>query len=174
MDATQRIERLERENRWLKATAFATCLGVGVGIVFLVGQAAGSPAEINARRFVLVDAGGAPRAVLSLQDEGARLDLYPADKTRPSVALVDHAINGPALIMEGAGGNTATLNAFTLGPRLFLHNTTGDGSATLAVGPDGSHLLMEAHGTRTYLTNLESGPHFALSDSGGNAIWEVP
>ena len=74
MRLEDRVKRLERENRRLKAAGLVSVLVVG--LVFLMGQAAEVPEEIKARKFSLVDASGVSRAVLGIGADGPELALF--------------------------------------------------------------------------------------------------
>ena len=62
-EIVRRLERLERGNRWWRTVG---CVAVALfGVTILLGATrARVPDETRARRFVLVDATGRPRAVL--------------------------------------------------------------------------------------------------------------
>ncbi len=64
MTIEQRLSRLERQNRRLKFGGMFLLLGIGA--VFLMGQAKGVPEEIKARKFTLVDEAGDTRAILGI------------------------------------------------------------------------------------------------------------
>jgi len=72
----QRLESLERENRRMKRWGGVVALTLGA--VFLTGQAAPKPPDpkiIRAQQFVVVDANGQQRGVLSAEDTGVALIL---------------------------------------------------------------------------------------------------
>jgi hypothetical protein len=84
---TQRIEQLERHNRWLKRLGLAAVAVLGLAV--LSGQATPTAAEpriVVAEGFQLVDAEGKPRGELMMTAEGPQLRLLDAE-AKPQVAL---------------------------------------------------------------------------------------
>ena len=73
MDLTQRIERLERKNRWFKGMGLLVL--IGLALVFLMGQAYGVPEEIKASKFLLVDEEGEMQGAFLATDDGPMLVL---------------------------------------------------------------------------------------------------
>lgn len=80
---THRLDRLERENRWLKRIGGVVL--VGLAAVVLMGQAGPRNRIVEAEKFVLVDKGGKVRAVLGAASFGIHGDVSPA---RASAATV--------------------------------------------------------------------------------------
>src|SRR5437667_3023585 len=74
-----RLDRLERENRWLKR--LGTFVLVGATALALMGQQRGPAPVVEAQRFLINDpASGKARAALSLlQDGSVGLSLISAD-----------------------------------------------------------------------------------------------
>ena len=117
-DLTQRLDRLERENRWLKQ--MGTVVLVGASAVALMGQRGAAPV-VEAQRFLINDpASGKTRAALSLRQDG-------------SVGLSLISKDGKSLSLSAdAGGNT--------GLRLVDSNRTL--RAELSTGADGAPALI--------------------------------
>ena len=133
MKLEDRVERLELEHRRLKATGVVAVLAVG--LVFLMGQAAGVPEEIKARRFSVVDANGMSRAILKVTTDGPGLILYDAtSKARAGLVVLP---DGPELALFDANSNArAVLNVTTDGPALDLTEATGKAGVILGVWAD--------------------------------------
>jgi hypothetical protein len=123
-DLTQRLDRLERENRWLKR--MGTGVLVGATAVALMGQRGAAPV-VEAQRFLINDpASGKARAALSLlQDGSVGLSLISADGKSLSLSadaggnmglsLVDSNRTLRAALSAGADGS----------PTLILHDRSG-------------------------------------------------
>lgn len=73
-ELTCRVERLEKQNRWLRRAGVAVLAAVGA--VLLMGQAAPVPQTIRARQFVLEDAHGKTVAELASFHSRAGLRLF--------------------------------------------------------------------------------------------------
>ncbi len=114
---TQRLDRVERENRWLKR--IGTLVLIAVAAVVLMGQQ-GAPV-VEAQRFLIRDpASGKARAALSLLQDG-------------SVGLSIISLDGKSLSLSAdAGGN--------MGLMLGDSNRTLRGQ--LFAGADGSPALI--------------------------------
>lgn len=105
---SQRVERLERQNRRLKASGLVV-LAV-FGAFLLMRQAAPGPQTITARRFVIEDEQGKVRAELGMFPNEGKLDgiqsthtLSPAlrlfdDQGRMGVDLHDYLFSGALLL----------------------------------------------------------------------------
>lgn len=116
---TQRLDRVERENRWWKVLGTATVAVLGL-VLFLGATGSKVAEEILARRFVLMDKDGKARASLVVEDHGL-----------PSLTFFDS---------EGQGRSTLALDA--KGPTLVFMDADGRPRAGLAVGADGSPVLL--------------------------------
>ena len=123
-----RLERVERENRWMKRLGgFALLVLLSVP---LLGQAA--PKNIvKAEKFVLVDKDGKERGVLGM-DDNRPYNMLRGREIGPHLALFD--MDGKkrielALWPEGS-------------PSLFLMDRNGERRASLVVGPDGLSKLI--------------------------------
>ncbi len=103
MTTEERIERLERKNRFLVAglvVVAAIMLVVNGVSSFPPGGAASPPSgEIEATRFLLVDENGKPRAALALDDGRPALGLLDENgKPRAALRVSD---DGPRLVLVG-------------------------------------------------------------------------
>ena len=163
---TQRVDRLERENRWWRVIA---CAAVAVlGLVVLVG-AAGSkvPDEVKARKFVL------------LGEEGKRLGTWWSIDGTSFLDL--HDKNGKVVVLR------LSVNPL-YGAEVSLGRGVGERLALLAMGADGSPYLRleDKNGFSAVLgsTNLkqaqtgviEKRPASSLVflNKDGEVVWKAP
>ena len=155
MTTEERLEKLEKESaaarrqvRWL-AIGGAAALGCVAILLALWAR----PAEVQARKFVLVDEKGNPRALLAMEQYGPALSLADAQgKTRAGLYLLK---DGPMLNfanMDGIAG--ARLSVLKAGPVLNLDYGNGKTRALLAVE--------------------EGGPGVRLYDGNDNILWSAP
>ena len=186
MTTEQRLGRLERENRWMKAGGVMAMAGV-VAVLVVVLLPAG---DLVARSLTLEDEDGTPRARLHL------LGLELADaKGREWAALSSTGLMGPTLVLDGEGEREhVSLGAlglsFNPGFTLFASGLTPSGRE---LGPtlvltDGSNSTAELTGTgfTLYDGNGESRvvlgvPRFVTAentltmyDAEGKVIWKAP
>ena len=85
-DLAGRVERLERENTWLKRGGAVMVLGMALAVTFgttLIRAAQ----QVAAQRFVVRDAQGRERATLGLDEEGLPALALLDERGRPQVAL---------------------------------------------------------------------------------------
>jgi hypothetical protein len=181
MTTEQRLERLERENRWMKVAGMVVVAALGVTLVLLLMPAG----DLVARSLTLENEDGVARARLHLLG----LELADADG-REWAALSSTGIMGPALQLDGKGGSVS-LGAlglryrpgFTLlgssvnpvgrelGPTLALE----DGSGRMAVLQVAEFTLYDGNGERGSLGIGDDGsPRLSFRDAGGKVIWEAP
>jgi hypothetical protein len=130
----QRIDRLEKENRWLKHIGVLVL--VGIAAVVLMGQAMSSRVAkvIQAEKFVLRDSSGRIRAELSTL-HGGEPSLVLFDKSLITRAVLGVINGSPRLdIYDGNGMRRAVLGATLDGsPRLELYNPDGERRARLGL-----------------------------------------
>lgn len=164
---TERLDRLERENRRWKGAS--TVAAVGIAALVLIGQAGPSKVApvVEAERFVLRDVNGKARArlftgpggapILGLSDKDGELRAVltvGADGT-PLLGLQDKGEKARAVLTVEAGGPVLSLHDKDEGiravlsvsangvPRLALHHKERKPRALLALGPDGApHLTL--------------------------------
>ncbi len=94
MTLEQRLEKLERENRWMRRIG-----AVGVAIaaaVFLIGQGKDKPRVVEAEAFVLRDGEGKQRAVLSMEKPNT-----------PSLVLLDQNGTKRVYLLAEQGGRAS-------------------------------------------------------------------
>jgi len=172
MTIEQRVEKLEQEltetkaqaarakrrNRCLLA-AGGLCLAIGlVAWAFGAGELLAQPAaptakEVRAKRFVVEDANGKSRAMLTV------------NKDDPGLALLDKN-----------GKPRATLIVGKRGAGLVLWNKNGKSGVMLSLSNDQPALMLsDAKGkTRAALNVNKDGAGLLLIDAKGKIIWGAP
>ena len=169
MNLESRVERLERQNRWLKAGG-AVALSA-VLIVFLMGQAASVPDEIKAQRFTAVDEKGRTRAVLIGTLTGSFLSLQD-DKGNERVSLSVSDGVGPHLIFNGEDKTMSPRIELVSSPFMSsLHLRKGRMDAFLALDPSAGVNFSLSHkiltGSATWLAADSRGTSLRLTDDKG-------
>jgi hypothetical protein len=102
----KRLDRVERENRWLKLIGAFTV--VGLSALLFMGQAKPSNVArtIDAEKFVVRDANGQIGAVLGITGDG-NLGLEIRDKNGKAGLVLGIGLNGnPALRMDSKEGKS--------------------------------------------------------------------
>jgi len=175
---TQRVERLERANRWWRIGA--TLLLVGVGAAFLMAASAAKPPdEMAAKKFKLVDDQGNQRGAWGTQPKGATFfELTGRDGRggikaivvptgEMSLALAD--INGRPRILMGIGTNNL--------PAVGLTDESGRPRVGIAVGPSASGLRLNG-GDEAPLAELvvtkDDRVGLAFYGKSGKVVWKAP
>jgi len=104
----RRLGRLERRQRRLTLLAM-TALLLAAGLLLTAGQAPPeAPAQLTAREFVLVDAGGAPRARLAVAAVGKEADTATLVLLRPD--------GKPGVALAAAPSGAASVGLGTVRP----------------------------------------------------------
>jgi len=168
-----RLDRLERGNR--RVRRFGLFAFLGVGLVFLMGQAGSNiPEVIEAKRFVVKDASGrnlaalgtdrdgAPLLVLTNLDGGLGATLEVTAARRPTLTLYDRAGNSRAIMSVDSEGS----------PSLSLTDKTGTPRVGLAVATQGSGGLVLYGDKNTARASFGLGtswsPYLVFMDDDGN------
>lgn len=175
MDALlQRLDRLERENRWWKVLG---CAAVGVlGFVMLTGATGSKVAdEVKARKFIVVDKNGTKRGEFGMVAEGV-MPLMPLGYIH--LALFDKKYGKMRSTMGLVGDDS---------PHLYLNGK--DGQIYMEIEVDGSPRLtiQDNNGAKAILgqTKLVAsqtgvvGEHrpassLVLVNMDGKVIWSAP
>lgn len=147
---SERVKRLERQNKLIKLTGIAVILGMA--FMLLVGAKEKVPKEIVAESFRVVDTQGRIRAVLFVDQEGPALGLLDErGKLRATIAIDQE---GPLLGLYDKREKTrAELAILQIGPRLSLSDENGKIRAGLAVIPEGPALaLSDKYGKTKVIT----------------------
>ena len=165
---SERLDRLERENRRLKLAGILALAGISA--VVLMGQARTGGKVVEAEKFLLRDARAKVRA--ELRADGDEPELVLLDRNENSrVRLRLEADGRPALVLYGKNNiPSATLGLLGDGwPALVLFGKDGEGSASLEVSPLVSaalHLSDRALKNRIQLlVDREGKPSLSLLDS---------
>ena len=171
-----RVEKLERQNRWMKRVGIVA--SVLVAAVTVMGQAQTNKAKkvVEANEFHLIDDSGRVRAEISmwsvgglsaprlcLKNEAGELDVEIADAASlPSSQALYHPTMGPHLTLGKFGGNgSLTLQA----------GTFESPSATLSViGLFPSRILLSAGDTGSN----EKTPGVFLFGKNNKVLWSSP
>jgi len=117
-----RLERVERENRWMKRAGLAGLLAAAC--VLVMGQARPAARAVEAQSFILQDASGAKRAELVLE-AGA-----PGSEPSPVLRFLD-AKGGDTLSMSSTRLELA--GKADLGPDILLDDAKGSPRADLGL-----------------------------------------
>jgi hypothetical protein len=139
-DVTQRLDRLERENRRLKRIGGVVL--VTLAAVVLMGQATpGKVAKVvEAEKFVLRDRAGQLRATLAADANVATFALYGSKEQLRAAISVSRDVSDLSL-WDGEGRTSAFL-ATGLGGGLLEIASSSKSEATLMVHPDGATPLL--------------------------------
>jgi len=167
-DLIRRVERLERERRWTWRVAGLAVLILALASLARASDIAGSPGELKAQAFVLVDEDGHTRGKLGFLPggDGARL---------------------PGLILWGKEGRITTqIDGF---PSFNLLGKDERSRATLSVRSDGDPVLelIDSDGIKRVLVGrgdlkphgaevIKQNPVFSLILRGpdGKVVWKAP
>lgn len=186
-----RLDRLERENRYLKLAGTILLLALAAGGAMGQAVAKAVPKVVEAERFVLRDTTGKPRARLSLlPDGGTGLTLFDQNgKARAGLGLLPDG--WPALTLVDQNGKLrAKLSLLPDGrPALTLADQNEKPRALLSLyQPDGGPALdlfdqnekpravLGQTALETATGTLEQRPasSLVLFDRDGKVIWRVP
>jgi hypothetical protein len=187
----ERLERLEKQNRWLKVLLLAVIVLAGGGVMLSVvsGVRAQAPQwrrTVEAEKFVLRDSNGKTRATLRVVlPDGPRLDLYDANG-KPRVVLATPPSAG--LLLTDASGMPLTVRVGSTGegPGLFLFDANGNPRATLLDSDGPSLILQDAGGFRSVIGHAaltapatgeqsqSSAASIHLFNKAGKVIWAAP
>lgn len=150
----QRVAQLERENRrWRVGLALAVVLVVAAGVPAWT-WSAGSPDELRAKRFVLVDDAGNDRGSFGLLVAG-----------EPWLSLWNKAGDEVSLVIDDEGPR---LSLWTSDRRRNVQLGIRDGSPTLQFNrPPFSRIEL-------VLTKDSGEPRVLLRDARGNVFWRTP
>ena len=117
----ERLEMLERQNRWFKRVGLVAL--VLAGALLLLGQVQTSP-RVDAERFVLKDANGKIRAELGMAGHGPLMVLYDGDGTRRAVFGI--AQRGPGIFfLDKTQRRRAAFGMGATGSALALYDGKG-------------------------------------------------
>ena len=171
-DLVERLERRLRRTGGAIVILVAVALGLSAWAVDLAWRRQAPLADVEARRFALVDERGTPRAVLAVQDGGAA-SLYLTDSRGTARATMSVGADGTPAV--GLGGKDATLRlamAVSDDGESSIGLFDGDRKlrAKLAVGPDGVpslNILDDAQHVRALLSVEKNQSLLRIADRAG-------
>jgi hypothetical protein len=184
MTTEQRLERLERQNRWMRRIG-AVAVAVAAA-VFLIGQGKEKPGVIEASKFVLVNADGAIRAVLeSVNSNSGPAELTLFDNEGKRVALTAGTQGASGIYLFGKKGVRAGLAVGSDADEAELVIIDKDNTPRVQLGCwlTGSPALMfrdrdEKVRAWFYLErpphNPKEDPAIKLLRKDGKVIWKAP
>jgi hypothetical protein len=137
---SQRIDRLERESRWWKRLLSMAL--VLLGMVMLLGAAASkktqSPAELRAKRIMLVDDAAKVRAELTVMADNQPGLILADDAGKPRLMLSLTRYGEPTLSFVDSGGTRRVVLSVDLyGTLLRFTDDAGNPRAALVVPSEG-------------------------------------
>lgn len=170
---SDRLARLERQNRWFKRAGFALLLLAAA--IAVMGQA-GASRVLEANEFVLKDSAGKVRARLSMETaDRPTLTFYASNGLLPALLAGG---DEPFLVLNRAGSNEQiSLSANKAFYGLGLYDKALRVGLSVQKGAPGLDLFDENGTRRVELTDDSSGPKFNLTDSDGKAgfaLWVAP
>lgn len=166
MGLEARVERLERENRWLKRSV------LGAATVIVVGLAVGAEAKrgnLDAENFVVRDNTGKVRGRLGLSEGGPVLSLY--DTQEKARAVLTVSPSGPFLTFLNANAAPQiVLSAAPDAQGLVIYDGDRKVRATLAIEQKEIALKMWDAGGKT----IHRAPHVTPASEAAPVAGEVP
>jgi hypothetical protein len=163
---TQRLEKLERQNRKLMQ-AGVLALAILFSLVWM-GQAPRKPRPIEADRFTLKDSTGKKRAELMMEETGPGLVLY--DVSGKRIGRFGAVNTGAGLSLQSVeGGARLSLVSQDEGPYVLMFDSTGKFRTEMGASQRGPYLLFhDTNGSpRAALALDNEQPRLQLSDSEG-------
>lgn len=133
---SERVDGLERENRWLKRIGGSAVIGLLALVTFGTG-ALRAPREISAEQIVLKDRDGHPRARLEMKEHGPALSLL--DRDGRDQVLLKSGDDGSSSLeyFQGTDLRASLTNYANHGPALNLFEMNRRGRAEMFVTPEG-------------------------------------
>jgi hypothetical protein len=181
----QGLARTKKRTQWLLAGSIL----VLAGSIVLCGKAAGTseaqaqpargtPKEIRANEFIVVDENGKTRARLGASKDGTVLVMYDENSTgRTWLGAGKNKDDKPGLFLcDDNGAVRAALAVPKEGPGLALSDKDGTVRAWLAADKDSTGLaLCDKNGKlRAWLTPDKDNARLGLLSENGKAIWQAP
>ena len=178
MTTEQRLERLERQNQWMRRLG---AVGVAlVATVFLMGQAEDKTAVLEAQRFVLKDGKGRVRAELGTQEDGwvglSLMDIR--GKRRTFMACWDRG-NGFGAFGKDGDTNLLLVQSEAGNPSLVFNDGKNDlPGLSLAAARDG-WVELDMWGKKRrpraqILLKPDGSQSVHLENKDGKVIWQAP
>jgi len=167
MTTEQRLERLEKQNRWMRRIG-AVGLAVVAG-VFLVGQGKEKvPPDLVVRSLKMEDKDGVVRAGLFPMDADGSPGLTLADKNGKARAMLALVADSASLILSDKNGKARAM--------LAAH---ADGSTALIIFDKEEHAraVLGVHETVNKVTGAKTKTAentLTMYDAKGDVIWQAP
>jgi hypothetical protein len=178
MTLEQRVEKLEKQNKWLKRLG---TLAIAVGaVVVLGGQAEGKEVRhLLGKSLAISDDAGELRVKLGVQDGTSRLELN--DRHGRSRVFLHADLQGQTTLFlkDGTMKERVGISVSDLGPAMMtLWAKDGQGLVSAYVDLKGSKgFAIEDKGgtTRAVLEVTPSGSlRLELRDTNGKVLWKAP
>jgi hypothetical protein len=178
----ERLERLERSHRRLKA--WAACLLVVAATVAVMGQARPGPQTIEAQEFLVKDPAGTVRARLGAYPTGASLNLF-HEAGRATLMVSANKAQGTHLSLADSSGRIkglVVLNQESVGVYLSPVDATGPPKSPRVVfevqnqGMGGFAVYDKNGQTRALMGAIaEDGTSVGVvQDKEGAVVWKAP
>lgn len=175
----ERLEKLEKQLRWIKRTGY---VAAAVLAVLVLSYRLARYRQVSSQEFVLTDSAGRVRARLASFPEGPGLEVYAASG-EPRVQLIgggeEASLNlyTPATAGQGAASvnlfrDTALMSSFRAEPRtvlLEMHSPHGHGVATLALQHGTTSFTLSGAGEEAPKVSLQTDATHACAALGGTA-----
>jgi hypothetical protein len=187
----KRLDRLERQNRWLRRTGALAV--VAVSALLLMGLTGPGGRAISAEEFDLVDGGGRVRGKLGFDDNGKAkspaLDLYDANGIAVATLYASMGRTGGLLLDDAdSGASISLITTALVGPELRLSDTrgvrvalslwrdTGDVSLELSDGNGNRSVLgaVASGGPVPRETGRTSAASLVMFGKDGKVLWHAP
>jgi hypothetical protein len=185
-DLVLRLQRLERQNRWIKRGLVGSVLAVGALVLVAAGSAPLVQKTIEAEQIIIRDKAGKKRAVLGIDDSnkdiGTRAALYLLDaKERGSVAVFaeENGKGGVNIQEDGKGRIMLQTGANRFAGLMVFANAGKDkeGQICMFYTNDGKPMLFlndQNHTTRAAIIldpNRGWKPALSLQDAQGKPFF---
>ncbi|HEY0307395.1 MAG TPA: hypothetical protein VGB94_04485 [Acidobacteriaceae bacterium] len=166
--AEERLVRLEKSNKRLKAGMFALLVLISAGVI--LGAASPSPKILSAERFVLVDAAGNERAELSSNSKSAALQFLNSNGSKGMVLMTGDAGNGLLVsdMMGKSRANFLALNDGTASLSLMNANSPNEAFSVKDTTQGTALVVHDGNGKdRLDLGYTEKGASLVVADANG-------
>jgi len=174
MTLEQRLEKLERENRWMRRIGVVAAAVAAA--VFLIGQGKDrEPPDLVVRSLRVQDEKGKVRASLRMTADGAILGFYD-DDGKMRIMLGAKGDRHSLKFIDTAGESRATFGTTAGFPALKLAEGSGTTRVLLSATPGfrGLYLRDKDDMPRAVLEMVDGSPTFKFGDAKGNVIWQAP
>ena len=163
---TQRLDRLDRENRWWKALGVVAVAALGL---FVMTGAIWSkvPDEVKARKFVLIGEEGKKRGVWWGHDSVSNLDLLDKDGREVVIRLSVNPLYGAEVSLGRVRGERLALLAMGADGSPYLRLKDKNGFSAVL----GSTNLKQA---QTGVIEKRPASSLVFLNKDGEVVWKAP